>query len=211
MKIFVTGEPGVGKSTLLNKVITHNNHLSLKGCVVDAIIKNDKRSGFNIRYISPEGSFNKRTLLSSKEEHLSDFYISKYSVNLKGLEEEFIPFMKNIIETHPPDLIIFDEIGRMQNATPLFLSHLDLLLEKETPIIATVVLDDEKWARKYKTSDFQIKMMLENRTICFNIIQYLISHSSKYNALNDEEKRHILKKFNSLFEKKEYLAIYSLL
>ncbi len=176
MNIFITGEPGVGKSTLLNQLIYANNHHRIMGCVVDEIKKGEKRSGFKIRYIPS----NKETILALKEEHLSDYYVSKYSVNVEGLEKELIPYMGKMINTHNLDLIIFDEIGRMQNATPLFLKQLDQLLEKETIIISTIVLDDEEWARKYKKSGFQLKITKENRSKTLKIIQYLIDHFNDF-------------------------------
>ncbi|CAO5678773.1 MAG: hypothetical protein HEEMFOPI_00409 [Holosporales bacterium] len=200
MKIFITGEPGVGKSTLLNQLIKTNEHRTIMGCVVDAVKKDEKRSGFKIRYIPS----NKETVLASKEEHLSDYYISKYSVNVEGIEKELIPYMEKMTNAPNIDLIIFDEIGRMQNATPLFLKQLDQLLKKETIIISTLVLYDEEWARKYKTSDFQIKITKENRCESLKIIQYLIDHFNDFKKLSDDDKKNAIKKFNTLFENGKY-------
>ncbi len=206
MKVFITGKPGVGKTTLLKKVIRCENFHNVDGCIVEEIKNETSRLGFFIRYLLS----NCQTLLASKTEHLSDFYLSKYSINLKGLEEELIPYMEKMIKNQNLDFIIFDEIGRMQNASSLFLSKLDCLLRKDCFIISTIVFDDEEWARKYKNTNFQMTLTEKNRDDCLNIIQYLINNNHAYHKydLCKRNKLHIT--FNDLFKKCEYESIYNL-
>lgn len=206
MKLFITGKPGVGKTTLLQKIIKYENEHNIDGCIVEEIKNEDSRIGFSIRYLSS----NNQTLLASKIEHLSDFYLSKYSINLKGLEEELIPYMDKIIQNKQLDFIIFDEIGRMQNTSSLFLKKLDLLLNRDCFIISTIVFDDEVWARKYKNGNFQITLTEKNRDDCFNIIHYLIKNRHTYDQYNFSEKDQLHMTFNDLFNKHEYNSIYNL-
>lgn len=148
MKIILSGEPGIGKSTILEKVLAqckmHNK--SVHGCIVKEVQSSGIRSGFKIHYLPSY----KETLLACCKKRLSLKYISKFSVNLNAIEGELIPFMNHMSLDKVSDIFIFDEIGRMQNLSPGFLLAVDSLLSVKKPIIATIVHDDEIWARKYK-------------------------------------------------------------
>jgi nucleoside-triphosphatase THEP1 len=208
MKIFITGQPGVGKSTLLQKILDYKKEAVIKGCIVDEIKEEKTRTGFKIRYISPH----RETILASKKEHLSDSYIEQYSVNINGIEKELIPYMNEMINTQNVDYIIFDEIGRMQNTSPLFLQKLDKLLEKDTVILSSIVLENEEWAQKYKKADshFNITITLENRDLCFDIIKYLIDHNECFKKSDDVKKLEYIRSFKKCFETRNYNLIYTL-
>ncbi|MDP2193477.1 MAG: nucleoside-triphosphatase [Alphaproteobacteria bacterium] len=161
MKIFITGKPGVGKTTLLEQIISKLALKNMMGCVVKEQRDNGQRTGFHIQYTPAQPA----TLLALKNIHISDHYVSKYSVNIDGIEHEMLPFMEKMLMTEDVPLLFFDEIGRMQNKSPLFLPMLNHLLEKSTSFLATILYDDEEWTLPFKHNPhyFFITVTEENR------------------------------------------------
>ncbi|MDR1289011.1 MAG: nucleoside-triphosphatase [Holosporales bacterium] len=181
MKIILQGPPGIGKSTILQKVYTLLEAKNPKGCIVEEERKNGDRVGFIIKYL-PEGDV---TRLASIREKLSDIYLSKYSINIEAIENEMIPYMLSMTSDSPHGVFIFDEIGRMQQKSEKFLPAVDHIMSISKPVIATIVNDDEIWARKYKNDDrnFIIKVTELNRDHIANLIKIMFDYHEKYKAL----------------------------
>lgn len=172
MKIILQGPHGVGKSTVLKKVYTLLEHKKPKGCIVEEERKNGVRVGFKIKYL-PE---NRTTLLASVTEKLSDIYLSKYSINIKAIENELIPYMLEMNDESPHGVFIFDEIGRMQQKSEKFIPAVDHIMSISKIVIATIVYDDEVWARKYKKDDKNLILTVteQNREHMPYLIQSMI-------------------------------------
>ena len=161
VKILLTGSPGVGKTTILENVlqILLAQNKKVMGCLVKEERFKGKRERFHIHYI-PD---NKTTVLASHLEKLSDFFVSRFSVNTRALKEELFPFMDKMVQSSIDTTLIFDEIGRMQKGgTPQgdskkdeslsheFLKKVDQLFASPHNMIATILYDDEEWTHKYK-------------------------------------------------------------
>ena len=101
MNILITGRPGVGKTTLISKVI--QGRKNAKGFFTKEIRKNRKRVGFAIETLD-----GKKGVLAHVNIE-SPFRVSKYKVNLKDIEDICVPSL----DVHA-DFIIIDEIGKME-------------------------------------------------------------------------------------------------
>ncbi|HCU06570.1 MAG TPA: hypothetical protein DIC42_03195 [Holosporales bacterium] len=150
MKIILSGEPGIGKSTILEKILIQcaTDNKNVRGCIVKEIRNSGIRSGFKLHYLPSH----KGTLLACCNRRLSLKYMSRFSVNIDAIEDELIPYIQNMSMDQESDFFIFDEIGRMQNLSPRFLPAIDSLLQVKQPLIATIVHDNEIWSRKYKNN-----------------------------------------------------------
>jgi nucleoside-triphosphatase len=182
MKIILQGPPKIGKSTILKKVYALLEHKNPKGCIVEEERENGNRVGFRIKYL-PEGH---STQLASSKETLSDIFVSKYSINIKAIENELIPYMFEMKSESSHDVFIFDEIGRMQQKSDKFMSAVDHTMSISKPVIATIVYDDEIWARKYKNDaeNFIITVTKLNRDFIPHLIKAMIDSYEEYSALH---------------------------
>jgi nucleoside-triphosphatase len=132
--VFVTGAPGVGKTTLMQRIHDHckNKGLRVDGMVTSEVRKSDERIGFKI------------TDLSSGAEgwlaRVGDSVgprIGKYSVDSKDLEDIGVCALKRAVEGSA-DFVLVDEIGPMEMTSSAFRGALAKLLSAGRNVIATV-------------------------------------------------------------------------
>jgi len=132
--VFVTGAPGAGKTTLMQRIHDHykNKGLRVDGMVTREVRKGDERIGFKI------------TDLSSGAEgwlaRMGDSVgprIGKYSVDSEDLEKIGVGALKGATE-RSADLVLVDEIGPMEMTSSAFRSTLAKLLSAGRNMIATV-------------------------------------------------------------------------
>src|SRR5205823_2687873 len=115
-RVFVTGPPGVGKTTLMQRIHDHykNKGLRVDGMVTREVRKGDGRIGFKITDLS-----------SGAEGWLARMgdsggpRIGEYSVVSEDLEEIGVGVLKRAAE-HSADLVFVDEIGPMEMTSSAF-------------------------------------------------------------------------------------------
>ena len=129
--VFITGLPGVGKTTLIKRIFEALKHLHPIGFYTAEIKEGGERKGFEL--ISLEG---KRSLLSHKEVR-SPYQVGHYKVDVENFEDflNSIPFSDPL--TH---LIIIDEIGKMECLSDQFKKILEEILDSEKRVVATIAL-----------------------------------------------------------------------
>jgi nucleoside-triphosphatase len=118
MLILITGEPGVGKTTILLKLFK-----MFKNHKVGGIIAKEIRSNGRIGFEFIDLSSNKRALLASI--HGNGPKIGKYYVNLEGCK-----FAANILRNASNyDIILVDELGPMEFKSKEFREAAKMLLD----------------------------------------------------------------------------------
>ena len=131
MKIFVSGMPGVGKTTLCKKIYENlKNKIKIVGFLTLEKREKNKRIGFEIFLLHNEKHFT----FASKEKIGSKVYAGYY-LNLEVLENainEIEREMKNA------NLLIIDEIGKMEMESNKFKEFVEKILKSEIPLIATL-------------------------------------------------------------------------
>ena len=133
-RIIITGKPRSGKSTLALSLISE---LRLKekwvsGILTPEIIKNKERTGFRIIDIASDET----KVLASIEG--KGPMIGKYHVDLKELDyitEKFISHSESA------DVIIIDEIGKMEMLSEKFRNMVEKVFVMEKPVIAVVNME----------------------------------------------------------------------
>ncbi len=129
MKIFLTGNPGIGKTTIIKKVIERIERKVI-GFYTTEIRKEGKRIGFEIVEIPS----NTKHLFASTEK-ISNIRFGKYYLDLEPLEE----IIKKIEDKESEaDIIIIDEIGKMEFFSKKFRNFIKKLLNSNKTLLATL-------------------------------------------------------------------------
>ncbi len=164
MNILITGKPGVGKTTVIQKII--QNYQKASGFFTKEIRKNRKRVGFAIETLDG----NKGILAHVAVE--SPFQVSKYKVNLKDIEEICVPSL-NL----KGDLIVIDEIGKMELFSAKFKQKVIESLDTGK-VIATIMERPHPFAdRIKKRKDVRIVTVTEeNRDELVDILRKELEH-----------------------------------
>jgi len=132
--VFVTGAPGVGKTTLIQRIHTHykNKGLRVSGMITREVREGDQRIGFKISDLSSgaEG------WLARVGDSVGP-RIGKYSVVSEDLEKIGVSALREAAE-RPDGLVLVDEIGPMEMTSRPFRDALAKLLSHRGIVIATV-------------------------------------------------------------------------
>jgi len=129
--ILITGYPGVGKTTLIKKLIEKLKDFKAIGFYTTEIKEEGARKGFELISLK-----DKKKLLSHTKIK-SHYRVGKYGVDIKGFEE----FLEAILlEEINPELYIIDEIGKMECFSLKFRMFLKEILDSPKVVLATIAL-----------------------------------------------------------------------
>jgi nucleoside-triphosphatase len=136
-KILITGPPRCGKSTLITKLIeyyTIKRNYSIHGFLTPEVKKNGRRIGFDIQNISSK----EQMILARKGTFNSPNKVGKYEIYLEGLEQVISELETTPL--HEIDLLIIDEIGKMELFSKKFQDFITRIFMSNFSIIATIGL-----------------------------------------------------------------------
>ena len=133
-KIIITGPPRCGKSTLISKLIDFykDKKYVIHGFLTPEVRKENKRIGFDILDINSR----ERTELARIEGIKSPFKLGKYNVFVENLE--LVIKKLESLEHLRHDLIIIDEIGKMELFSKKFQNYMIDLFKSNLKVIATI-------------------------------------------------------------------------
>lgn len=140
--ILITGKPGCGKSTLIQKLIKNRN---VGGILTPEIRKSGIRYGFEIIDLKT----GKKGLLSSVD--TKGPKIGKYGVNLIDIENVGVEAIRSAIENS--DFIIIDELGKMEILSEKFRDVVLKALDSDKPVIATITRAKDPFIDRVKKRD----------------------------------------------------------
>ena len=127
----ITGLPGVGKTTLIERLSEALTYLHPVGFYTEEIREGGERKGFEL--VNLEG---KRGVLSHVDIK-SPYRVGQYKVDISGFED----FLDGISFFDPSSgLIMIDEIGKMECLSDKFKKILIEILDSEKWVIATIAL-----------------------------------------------------------------------
>jgi nucleoside-triphosphatase len=127
--ILLTGVPGVGKTTLIRRILD-KIEVNAGGFYTEEIREKVKRVGFGIKTLDG------RTGTLAHVKHKGPHRVGKYGVNIKDLETVASESVRTAIEND--ELVVIDELGRMELYSPLFQRVVGDALESETPVLGTI-------------------------------------------------------------------------
>lgn len=133
-KIFLTGQPSIGKTTIIQSVVGtlgSNSKVKISGFYTAECRKGGDRIGFDILYWDSSGSCFKREVLSrfSSSFKKNDPRVGKYLVDTKNVDKYCVSSIANVGNTSSDnELVIVDEVGKMEMLCPSFIPAVNELL-----------------------------------------------------------------------------------
>lgn len=133
IKIGITGLPGAGKTHALLKVIEmlEAEEMKVGGMITEPIIEDNKRLGF---YVIDWQTKRKAVLASTDIK--SKVMVGKFGVDLSVLEEIGVEAIKKACEA--ADVVVIDEVGKMEVESEKFVEAVKGALEIEKPLLLTL-------------------------------------------------------------------------
>lgn len=135
--VLVTGSPGVGKTTLIRRVVEtiKAQGYSVGGMITQEIRKEQVRVGFEILdlYTGAKG-------LLAHVEVRNGRRVGKYGVDIRGLEGVGVKAIMDGLRRPEVDLLVIDEIGPMELVSSEFKSAVRQAMSGSKPFLGTVQL-----------------------------------------------------------------------
>jgi nucleoside-triphosphatase len=129
MRLFLTGNPGVGKTTLIRSVAERLKGITCAGFYTEEIRQGGQRTGF--RVVTLDGR--EATLASLGSQKPT---VGKYSVHVEEFEKLVLRGLDPVATQ--ADLYVIDEIGRMELLSRPFRTSIVKLLGQPTNLLATI-------------------------------------------------------------------------
>jgi len=140
-KTLITGKPGVGKTTLVQKIIERMRSVDMAGFHTAEIRPKGSRLGFEL-----QGLNGKRRTLAHVEID-SQHRVGKYGVDTVGFEE----FLETLDLLNPDvGLIVIDEIGKMELFSNRFRSVVCDALNSDKQVLASIPIKGNEFIREIK-------------------------------------------------------------
>lgn len=153
--IFLTGAPSSGKTTVIKKVI-QNLSLPCNGFYTEEERSSDgKRLGFMMHTLDGKKGYLAHESISS------EFHIRRYGVSIENIENIAIPAIIPIDN----QVIILDEIGKMECFSQKFMDAAKLALDSPNVVVGTITLGGTDFIQEIKKrNDIKIiEVTPENR------------------------------------------------
>lgn len=133
IKIGITGLPNAGKTQALVKVIEmlEEGENKVGGMVTEPIVKHNRRVGFYVM----DWMTKKKDILAHID-YDSKIVVGRYKVNLEALENVGVSAIETAADEC--DIVIIDEVGRMEVESEKFVDIVKKILEEDKPLILTL-------------------------------------------------------------------------
>jgi len=155
--ILITGLPGCGKSTLIENVVGQIGK-PCTGFFTREILEKGCRVGFCINTLD-----GKQGILAHKDRK-SLYRVGKYGVNLEDIDRIAVPAM---ISENEDDVVVIDEIGKMECFSYLFKETLVRILDSKHPVLGSISLKGDSFIQEIKDRDdvMLIRVSEKNRNM----------------------------------------------
>ncbi len=133
-KIGITGIPQIGKTEGLLKIMRRlEGQYTFGGMITRAVEENGRRVGFKmVDWITGE-----ERLLAHVDLDTS-YRVGKYNVDIKALEEFGLPAIRKAMESDEVDIVVIDEVGKMELESRKFREMVKEVLESDKPVLLTL-------------------------------------------------------------------------
>jgi len=149
----LTGPPRAGKTTLIKQVVADFKGKAC-GFYTEEIRENDERRGFQL--VTLDG----RKVTLSHIDFKSPYRVGKYGVNVEGLEEVGVTALLGAQSNC--DLMVVDEIGKMEMLSLKFRSAIEDLIAANRRVLGTILLHHHMWSDIIKARP-EVQMVMLNR------------------------------------------------
>jgi len=137
----LTGMPGSGKTSLVKQVVATMRGRA-GGFYTEEIRSQGIREGFRLVTLKGETA-----VLAHINIH-SPYCVSKYGVDIQGLETLGVSSLQTAVQRR--ELVIVDEIGRMELFSSKFKSVVLEIFDSGVKVLGTIMLKPDPWADALK-------------------------------------------------------------
>ena len=127
--LLITGLPGIGKTTVIKKVVSSLPGFNIRGFYTEEIRINTMRQGFTLV------TFQGERLVMAHIDSASSYRVGKYGVDVAAIDRAVT---LTLYEGHDPEVFLIDEIGKMECFSGLFVNRLSALIDSGKPVVATI-------------------------------------------------------------------------
>lgn len=164
--ILVTGKPGCGKTTLVLMVVEEITAAGFKagGFVTEEMRRGPSRIGFRVRDLAGGSE-----VLAHVEKRGAP-RVGRYGIDAEAFER--VAFRSLGTDERDVDLLVVDEIGRMELLSPSFRALLPSLFDAPLPLLATVHAGGDPFARGLMArKDVSVfRLSASNREECMGMV-----------------------------------------
>ena len=154
MRLFLTGVPGVGKTTVIRAIVERLDELTCAGFYSEEKRQGGQRVGF--RVVTLDGKEAKLASVGRKEPT-----VGRYSVHVEEFEKLVLPDLDP--RTTTADLYVIDEIGKMELLSREFRTRITDLLAHPTNLLATIAKKGKGFVQQIKARN-DIELIEVTRT-----------------------------------------------
>jgi len=163
MNYLLTGHPGVGKTTIIKKLIEKLKLLA-GGFYTEEIREDKVRMGFAVVTLSGfKGVLAHRNFKSRYK--VGNYGVGIYTLNRIGVKEIQMCLMER-------KMIVIDEIGKMELLSPQFQGVVEKALNADNTVLGTITLARHPFVQRVKARDDVkiIEVTKENRDEVFKAL-----------------------------------------
>ncbi|UCC78519.1 MAG: NTPase [Candidatus Zixiibacteriota bacterium] len=142
VKILITGPPGCGKTTLIKR-IADNISYPLNGFFTAEIREGGTRVGFEVESFAGEKAVLSHVDIRSRNR------VGKYGVDVEAFEKIALPEIEKAIGGK--NLLIIDEIGKMELYSSRFRELTLTAFKSQIPIMATILYKPHPFCDRLKS------------------------------------------------------------
>ena len=152
--LLITGRPGVGKTTVIQKVAAQLGQRA-GGFYTQEMRQGGTRQGFEIATLDGQ-----RAVLANINIR-GPHRVGKYGVDLASLDEIAVPALRRALQEC--DILVVDEIGKMELLSPAFREALLEALNSDKRFLGTITLQPHPFADQIKR-DLRVEVLTVSRS-----------------------------------------------
>jgi len=173
--ILITGPPRCGKSTLIEKLV-NRIEWPVTGFFTREIKEKGRRVGFSINTLDG------REGILAHQNIRSQFRVGKYGLHIKDIEAIAVSSM---IPAKKDEIVVVDEIGKMECFSRLFKETLMRLLDSPNRLIGSIAEKGGPFIQRIKQRDDVILIEVTARNRDLLVDQLLDSLKTQYQSNTD--------------------------
>lgn len=138
----LTGEPRVGKSTLIKRIVGQVGSEHCGGFYTEEVLEDSKRTGFRLVTLDGKTGVLAHECISGPVRH------GRYGVDLACLEQIGVPAITEAVAQKW--LVIIDELGPIEVYSEAFRHAVLAALDSPVPVMGTIALTPHPWLDRIK-------------------------------------------------------------
>lgn len=203
MIILLTGQPGVGKSTIVQTVMD-SQVMPIVGTVGREITTDN--SGQRLGFAAVTMDDRSRTFAHTQQFQDSPHKIAEFFVDVAAFDEFCVPELQKGLGDKNA-LVIIDEIGRMQSFSDVYMETVRKLFHNNGPLLGTIVFDDEPWGREFKQHPEVVLLTVTqgNREQLTDLCVTIFSHYTAITQLTDKQQQWVQDRLKFYVEQNQWV------